>query len=123
MPNQLFIDYLKSQMDERGIGVKELADELNITQATIYYWLRGNTSPTRHRIITRLADLFKEDCNSMLLLVNNPKPDNPLLAPYRQPRCKICGKELDEHGIGFENGIAVAGTYWNKGNNWRSCKG
>lgn len=65
MDYSIFQERLRALMDSRGYGIKGLADNMNITSATLSRYLSGNRSPDLVYVV-KLAEFFGVSTDWML---------------------------------------------------------
>lgn len=62
---QIFAIRLKELMEERGVTVKNLAEQVGVSQTTVRRFLRSEAFP-KGRVLLLLAELFETRVNYLL---------------------------------------------------------
>ena len=66
---------IKSLMEEKELSVKNIADTVKVSEATVYYWIKGEKKPSLAHIVN-LSSIF--DVSIEDLLVIESKTSKPL---------------------------------------------
>lgn len=104
-------DVLKKRRSELGYTLLEIADKMNVSEATVQRWESGNIKSLRHGRITQLAEVLKVN-PSMLMGWDydaNEIPDGfqPLPQTVKRPRLGVisCGDPInsEENFDGYDD--------------------
>lgn len=89
---------LKKRRKELGLTLLQIAEEMNVSEATVQRWESGNIKMLRHERIAKLAQILKVPPASLMGWETNNFPDN--ITPLPQMRewpvlgATACGKPL-----------------------------
>lgn len=89
---------LKKRRKELGLTLLQIAEEMNVSEATVQRWESGNIKMLRHERIAKLAQILKVPPASLMGWETNDLPDN--IIPLPQMRewpvlgATACGKPL-----------------------------
>lgn len=80
--------FLKERMKEKSISSIELSDKLNVSRATISYWINGKVFPTPE-MIPLIADAIGVKVWQLFA------PYDEIMNDCNTPTCPKCGAKLN----------------------------
>lgn len=89
---------LKRRRKELGLTLLQIAEEMNVSEATVQRWESGNIKMLRHGRITKLAQILKVPPASLMGWETTDLPDNiiplPKMREWKVLGATACGKPL-----------------------------
>lgn len=89
---------LKKRRKELGVTLLQIADEMNVSEATVQRWESGNIKMLRHERIAKLAQILKVPPASLMGWETADFPDNivplPKMREWKVLGATVCGKPL-----------------------------
>ncbi len=93
MTRLLFHEKLRCAIDDSGIGVPEIADQVQVAPNTVYSWLKGKTSPT----VAQAVILSKATSTPIAYLVDDcADPPSPI--PAASPDRTLIERHIQKLG-------------------------
>ena len=72
---------LKTRRRELGLTLAQIADRMDVTEATVQRWESGNIKSVRHEKIAKLAEILQISPASLMGWEESPVPDNIIPVP------------------------------------------